>query len=139
MKLMGGYQPLNLTFLEIEAIWTANDMNCILCNDGDESSDHMLLSCYVSASVWNAISNWCNIPQLFAFTIPDLLSAHNLCRCDKEKKALLQAIIYTSCWCIWKERNEAIFRNKRPSIPNIIKEIKCLSFLWVKTRGKMGC
>ena len=111
---------------------------CSLCSDGEESADHLIISCYIAAATWQAISDWCNIPPLFAFSIKELLLVHEDNRYGKVKKAHLQAVIYTTCWCIWKERNEAIFKNKRPSVSNIVREVKSLSFLWVKNRCRGG-
>ncbi|XP_022003941.1 uncharacterized protein LOC110901418 [Helianthus annuus] len=49
------------------------DMGCSLCGEGVETVDHLFTACSVSCGVWSVVSNWCKVPQIFAFTFNDLL------------------------------------------------------------------
>ncbi|KAJ0455099.1 hypothetical protein HanIR_Chr15g0747381 [Helianthus annuus] len=44
-----------------------------------------------------------------------------------------------ACWCIWKERNDVFFNQKRCSPQDIIGEIKSRGFAWVKNRSSCKC
>ncbi|KAK1440678.1 hypothetical protein QVD17_06507 [Tagetes erecta] len=85
---------------------------CPLCGDYEENADHLLVSCYVANMVWHYISSWCKIQPIFAFTIKNILEFHKAINASKRKQKLVQAIILTSCWTIWKTRNEKTFDNK---------------------------
>ncbi|XP_076930957.1 uncharacterized protein LOC143595955 [Bidens hawaiensis] len=96
-----------------EIIW------CPLCEGEKESAVHVLTSCYVATVIWQFISSWCGLNPVYAFDVRDLLKIHLTCGVDKIKQKALQALILTTCWCIWKARNEAIFDNKRVSVNRI--------------------
>ncbi|KAL8205834.1 hypothetical protein R6Q57_009385 [Mikania cordata] len=46
---------------------------------------------------------------------------------EHRKKEAIHAVISTSIWCIWKLRNEKIFKGKRAAILGLFEEIKTLS------------
>ncbi|MFS7924463.1 hypothetical protein Hanom_Chr03g00272861 [Helianthus anomalus] len=49
---------------------------CKLCGEGEEDSNHLFISCYVVSVVWHKVSLWCKIPQLYVFSIKELLEVH---------------------------------------------------------------
>ncbi|MFS7980958.1 hypothetical protein Hanom_Chr10g00945281 [Helianthus anomalus] len=40
-----------------------------------------------------------------------------------------------ACWCIWKGRNDVVFKQKRCSPQEIVGELKCRGYAWVKSRS----
>jgi len=52
------------------------------------------------------------------------------------KSKVMHVVVMTTCWCLWKTRNEAVFNHRSPSVSAITVEIKNLGFLWVKRRAK---
>ncbi|KAM0069892.1 putative RNA-directed DNA polymerase [Helianthus debilis subsp. tardiflorus] len=112
------------------------DITCPMCSSTEESADHLFTSCYVASVVWNAISNWCRIPSIFAFSCRDLLEVHSNFRASDMKKDAVQGIIMIGCWSIWRARNQFKFSNKPIKIDCIVSEVKALSFLWFSNRSK---
>ncbi|XP_021986241.1 uncharacterized protein LOC110882559 [Helianthus annuus] len=47
---------------------------CPMCNSEEETVDHVFNTCIIAANVWNGVSVWCKIPNIFAFYLKDLLS-----------------------------------------------------------------
>ncbi|KAF5800069.1 putative reverse transcriptase zinc-binding domain-containing protein [Helianthus annuus] len=109
---------------------------CSLCEDGEESAEHLFCSCVVAANIWYLISRWCRISPIFAFYIRDLTSVHEHSGLHRVAKEALHGIILTGCWCIWKARNERRFNNNRKAILDIFQDIKGLSFIWYRNRSK---
>ncbi|MFS8006042.1 putative reverse transcriptase zinc-binding domain-containing protein [Helianthus anomalus] len=109
---------------------------CSLCEDGEESAEHLFCSCVVAANIWYLISRWCRISTIFAFCIRDLTAVHEHSGLHRVAKEALHGIILTGCWCIWKARNEKRFNNNRKAILDIFQDIKSLSFLWYRNRSK---
>jgi len=109
---------------------------CPACSDQVESNDHVFTSCSFISLVWSFISSWLKIAPIFAFSFDDLLKIHDHASKDKSKKKMIQAIVYSTIWCVWKQRNELIFNGSQPSVINTVGYIKAISFLWVKNRSK---
>ncbi|KAJ0520397.1 putative reverse transcriptase zinc-binding domain-containing protein [Helianthus annuus] len=109
---------------------------CKLCGEQDEDADHLFASCYVASILWQKVSSWCKIQQVFAFTMKDLLEFHKSSEIEVQKRDYVQTIFLATCWGIWKARNENIFRGKRVNIDAIFGEMQANSFLWIKCRAK---
>ncbi|KAL8267528.1 hypothetical protein R6Q59_004872 [Mikania micrantha] len=86
--------------------------------------------------VWHLVSSWCKVQSFFIFSVQDLLEIYLHLQGEHRRKEAFHAVILTSIWCIWKLRNEKIFKGKRAAIPGLLEEIKPLSFLWVKNRAR---
>ncbi|XP_022023779.1 uncharacterized protein LOC110924045 [Helianthus annuus] len=108
---------------------------CSFCDEYEKSVDHLFTACSVAIRVWAAVSAWCNIPPIFAFEFKDLLDIHNSLQMGKKAKKLILGLVIISCWCIWKCRNELVFKQSRRSLQDILAEIKSRGFGWVKNRS----
>ncbi|KAK9065763.1 hypothetical protein SSX86_015164 [Deinandra increscens subsp. villosa] len=82
--------------LKKRGIRIANEV-CYLCKDGSESMLHLFTGCFFASVVWQRVMDWLKLPSFWA-------------------------VMYATCWSIWRERNEAAFRGKEPSINNVIKQ-----------------
>ncbi|KAK9068401.1 hypothetical protein SSX86_012514 [Deinandra increscens subsp. villosa] len=111
---------------------------CPLCSSAIETVEHLFTGCEIALDIWSQISSWCKIPQLFCFSMEDLAQIHNNLRGCKSKAMVVQAIIHTACWVLWKARNDAVFNKKKIVTQKIFTDIKTLSFHWVSNRCKMG-
>ncbi|KAJ0546922.1 putative reverse transcriptase zinc-binding domain-containing protein [Helianthus annuus] len=109
---------------------------CMLCSSADETAENLYTACYVSAIVWNMVSEWCRIPGIYAFSIKDLLCFHKDLSASVKKKEAVQGLIIITCWSLWRARNKLIFSNTPVKIDGIISEIKSLGFLWFSNRSK---
>ncbi|XP_022041328.1 uncharacterized protein LOC110943906 [Helianthus annuus] len=109
---------------------------CSLCGDYPENADHLLIHCYVASNIWQKVAEWCNISPIFAFNFRELLESSNINGLKKSKKKALYAIILTTCWIIWKGRNDKIFRGKKVNYEELLSEIKAQSHLWITNRAK---
>lgn len=86
--------------------------------------------------IWAIVSTWLKVEPIFAFTFVDKLRLHDKPTWGSIKKKAMQAVIYTTIWSTWIQRNESIFKGNRPSIPESVSIIKSTSFLWVKNRSQ---
>ncbi|KAJ0896378.1 putative reverse transcriptase zinc-binding domain-containing protein [Helianthus annuus] len=112
------------------------DSLCRSCGSDEETVDHFFIGCFVATNVWNGISTWCSIPNIFAFSIKDLLEFHSNIPGSVKKKIAVQGIIRIACWSIWRARNNLVFSNKPVRIDGITSETKASSFLWWSNRSK---
>ncbi|XP_022041313.1 uncharacterized protein LOC110943890 [Helianthus annuus] len=112
------------------------DTTCPLCHSEDESADHLFIGCFIASTVWSGVSSWCNIPNIFALSIRDLLSFYKDLGLSEKKRDAVQGIIMITCWSVWRARNNVKFSNSSVRIESIISEIKTLSFLWFSNRSR---
>ncbi|XP_076939869.1 uncharacterized protein LOC143608822 [Bidens hawaiensis] len=116
-----------------------NSVLCPVCGDLEETVEHCFVTCGLAQSVWQAISLWCKIPSIFAFSIRDLLAIYKYVKFPRKKTKMFHAICLVSFWCLWKVRNDIVFNGKMVSVVNLVGDIKALSYLWVKNRsGEMS-
>ncbi|XP_076894415.1 uncharacterized protein LOC143546688 [Bidens hawaiensis] len=109
---------------------------CLICGMEEETAEHLFNSCRFAQEIWGKVTNWCRVPDFFAFSIRDLLEAYKYALLPKDKAKVFHAICLTTLWCIWRARNEAVFEGKPVRLESVFGEIKGLSFLWVQNRAK---
>ncbi|KAF5773617.1 putative RNA-directed DNA polymerase [Helianthus annuus] len=114
-----------------------NDM-CSLCGEDLETVSHIFSACPFSLSVWEKVSLWCRIPRFFVFSFRDLIEIHNVGDNRKAVREALQGIVLTTCWLLWKARNNVRFNGIRSSVEDIFCEVRIVSFFWYKYRAKKG-
>ncbi|XP_022024055.1 uncharacterized protein LOC110924345 [Helianthus annuus] len=112
------------------------DALCPMCNSVEESAEHIFIGCHVASIVWNGISTWCNIPNIFAFSLKDLLGFYKDLRVSEKNKDAVHGIVMIACWSLWHARNSLKFSNIPVKIDSIINKVKALGFLWFANRSK---
>ncbi|XP_021979494.1 uncharacterized protein LOC110875605 [Helianthus annuus] len=89
-----------------------------------ESAEHLFTACSVALRVWPAFSDWCKIPPLYLFEFKDILDIPIFIKRSKKEEKIIYGLALITSWCIWKERNEVVFKQKRCSPQDIIGELK---------------
>ncbi|MFS7940291.1 putative reverse transcriptase zinc-binding domain-containing protein [Helianthus anomalus] len=112
--------------------------SCAFCNDGIDSVAHIFSSCYAASVVWNQISSWCKVQNLFFFGFEDISMIHEFVGFSGAKKEAFKGIVRIAAWCLWKARNKARFEQKEIRIGEIVNKVKALGFLWFKYRSRFG-
>ncbi|KAL4554753.1 hypothetical protein LXL04_037356 [Taraxacum kok-saghyz] len=118
---------------------TVQNSLCQLCNNEQESVDHLLVNCSYTKCAMDWIYKWCGIQLHQVLNIGDLIHyAANWGNCPK-KRTILTSILYCSICCIWLERNNRLFKNKKVPPTKLADEIITLSYTWCNYRSKYGC
>ncbi|PWA43689.1 RNA-directed DNA polymerase, eukaryota, Reverse transcriptase zinc-binding domain protein [Artemisia annua] len=110
-------------------------LTCPLCNSHDETSQHLFISCPFSDALWTFLLSWCKIPLSKPSHARALFEIHKDPMISSKKSRLINLIVLSYIWTIWKIRNKCIFSNKPPSIRYATKELKSNSFLWLTNRS----
>ncbi|XP_021991527.1 uncharacterized protein LOC110888304 [Helianthus annuus] len=108
---------------------------CPFCDEAEESVEHLFTACVVVVRVWTAFSVWCNISPLILFDFKDILEIHKFIKRSKKEEKIIHGLAMIASWCIWKERNEVVFSQKRCNPQDIIGEMKSRGFAWMKNRA----
>ncbi|KAJ0752293.1 putative RNA-directed DNA polymerase [Helianthus annuus] len=117
--------------------FNVQDESCALCRDGEDSVSHIFSACYTASVVWNHISRWAKVQNLFFFGFKDIVEIHEHVGLSGEKKEAFKGIVRIAVWLIWKARNKARFENKEVRADVIISELKASGFLWFKSRSRL--
>ncbi|KAK9078927.1 hypothetical protein SSX86_002986 [Deinandra increscens subsp. villosa] len=111
-------------------------LQCPVCNECNESVDHIFTGCRVANEVWATVSKWCGIPPIICFSVKDLTALHSHIQGGRTKAKMIQAVVHTACWILWNARNNMVFRNKKIKAETLFFEIQSTSFFWVSHRLK---
>jgi hypothetical protein len=110
-------------------------VTCALCDQLDETTDHLLCSCVFSREVWSclllAMNSLAAPPQLASSLLDWWLSERD--RLPQALRTSFDFLVLLVTWCLWKERNRRTF-DRRSVSPNelitvILKEVAA----WVGT------
>ncbi|XP_021991791.1 uncharacterized protein LOC110888579 [Helianthus annuus] len=84
----------------------------LMCEEGEETAEHLFTACIFSNCVWLSFSSWCNIPHIFVFSVKDIMEMHGYIQIGRKAKKIIHGLAMITVWCIWKEKNETMFQNK---------------------------
>ncbi|XP_076934348.1 uncharacterized protein LOC143600588 [Bidens hawaiensis] len=112
-----------------------NSMDCPACGLMEETTEHILVSFGLAQSVWLAISTWCKVPQLFTFSVRDIVELYKYSKFPKRKAKVFHAVCLVTLWCLWKARNDMVHNGSIVTVGSVVEEVKALSYLWVKNRS----
>ncbi|XP_052625041.1 uncharacterized protein LOC128132485 [Lactuca sativa] len=102
--------------------------SCHLCSSGVDDTDHLFTGCSFAEDIWKWLCHWCGIPFRSFNNVSLLVEfAANWGHCPKKKRIFL-VIVYGFLWCIWKARNENVFRSTCANAPKVVDNILALVF-----------
>ncbi|XP_076888244.1 uncharacterized protein LOC143538612 [Bidens hawaiensis] len=67
---------------------------CPVCEEVEETVDHILVSCGLAQSLWCLIAQWCKVPPPFLFSFQDVLDLHNFIPVPREKDLSSDLSVY---------------------------------------------
>lgn len=128
--------------------WTADRLakrglphpdKCPLCDQEDETIQHLLTSCVVARQFWFKLFSLLNLA--------DCIPHHNelsfadwwrktMTQVTKEHRKGVNSLIILGAWIIWKHRNACVFEGASPSINLIWSELKNEHSLWCLAGAK---
>ncbi|GKB94228.1 RNA-directed DNA polymerase, eukaryota, reverse transcriptase zinc-binding domain protein [Tanacetum coccineum] len=114
------------------------DLDTLLCPCCNvlESCNHSLVLCDLAMNVWEKIFGWWKIGNVNAFTIDEMFSLNGDVNIPSLGIRVWQAVIWTTGYYIWKERNMWVFKGKVSSTNEIVQDIQIKSYEWIVRRTK---
>ncbi|GJW94997.1 hypothetical protein Tco_0174669 [Tanacetum coccineum] len=100
-----------------------------------ESCEHSLVLCSMAMGVWEKIRRWWKLGGVSAFSIRDIFYLNGDVNLPNNSRLLWQAVLWTSWYFIWKERNNRVFKAKVSSANKIVQDIQLKSFEWITRRS----
>ena len=107
---------------------------CPICNVEEENLMHLFGRCEVAARTWEALFKWLDI-QVSNFRDPsEFLKNESNLKLNEKKKIVIEAIVCTGLWFLWKYRNDVVHNTGKIRKGMIVDSIKEYSFLWSSNR-----
>ena len=100
------------------------DATCEVCNEQDETSEHIMGGCSIGRHFWEKIG----LNSLAGMAMD---SIHTFSPPTGVPKEGFSALVALSCWQLWKTRNAAVFRNERQSITQVLAACKATAEEWL--------
>ncbi|GJS24096.1 hypothetical protein Tco_0452728 [Tanacetum coccineum] len=111
-----------------------DSVRCHVCDNDLETEDHILVKCEVAAFVWVEVLNWWNINHTYLDNLNDVLSIPSLANLSPMLTSVLDAVVQSTFWILWRFRNDSAFAPKRPNIRIILNDVKLFTFDWISNR-----
>lgn len=109
---------------------------CYLCDQAEETIDHILASCPVTREVWffalQAFGK--QLPQTASSTFQWWRTLRRLFHGDQRPG--LDSLFAIISWTIWKERNARCFRGAAAAISDLLQLIKGEADAWIEASAR---
>jgi len=123
-------------------IWTADRLakrglnhppKCPLCDQIEETIDHLLVSCVFTRQFWFIILQQFGLqaaaPQLADICFVDWWGGVSNMLSGQGKKGV-NSIIILGAWLIWKHRNRCVFDGETPNVSRVVEAFREEVQLW---------
>lgn len=116
-------------------IIAGQDSQCVFCNEAEEDSNHLLVSCKFAWEVWSSCYRWWGIQSVIPNDCCEHFEQHFYqVNCTKKDGWML---IWCTCiWSIWLMRNDIIFKNAESDLLKVMEAIKFRSWNWLRHKNK---
>jgi hypothetical protein len=115
-------------------VTNAMDSYCVLCCNHVESMNHIFLQCHVSNSVWIIIFKWMGLTPITNASVQQhFLMFGDLIKSNVNKR-YRHVIWLATTWCIWRWRNQIVFRGDRVNISTLVDQIIYMLWFWFTGR-----
>ncbi|KAK1301182.1 hypothetical protein QJS10_CPB13g01637 [Acorus calamus] len=98
------------------AKWCSNiSTQCILCNEGEETVDHLFRECAVAGGIWMRLSALCN-HRLNCLSLGEFWEATRRLTNSGDgsvEAKVCRMMVPAGLWAIWLTRNPVVFRGQR--------------------------
>lgn len=128
--------PSRMNLWKRNIIEDVEGLNCVFCEAGLETLDHLLFGCCRSLLLWKSVYRWTGFEVVLpAATKQHYLNHRGMVR-GKELKKLWMVIWFATTWSIWLSRNAVIFNQEPFDESKQLEIIKPRVWNWFKFRGK---
>ncbi|KAK2352803.1 hypothetical protein QL285_090514 [Trifolium repens] len=108
-------------------ITNALEKGCVLCCNHVETTPHIFLQCHTSNSVWLNIFKWMGLTPIMNVSVQQHFILFGDLLKSNIHKRYRHVIWLATTWCIWRWRNQIIFRGERVNISTLVDQIIYMS------------
>ena len=114
------------------------DIHCVMCETGAvETSKHLFFECQNATGVWARFVNLMQVGD----SVCDTWNASQIFYCSNmggntQTRQVWATYFMSVLWSLWRQRNEVIFREKKPSQWFVANRAAEEAKLWLQFCGK---
>nr|KYP70684.1 hypothetical protein KK1_009912 [Cajanus cajan] len=112
---------------------------CAFCNEVQETSSHLFFCCRITNKVWHHCWSWISISTvLHQSTLENVCQYPYLCLTQHERSKwdIIRSVVI---WCIWRCRNNKIFRGENVDVERLKNNIDHMVWSWLKINNELFC
>ncbi|GJZ80078.1 RNA-directed DNA polymerase, eukaryota, reverse transcriptase zinc-binding domain protein [Tanacetum coccineum] len=99
---------------------------CPCCNNIVETCSHSLVTCDLATSVWDKVFKWWKVGDVNVFTTGEIFASSGGVHVPNSLTRIWKAVMWTSGYFIWKERNARVFERSSIAETNaLLKKHLC--------------
>ena len=106
-----------------------------MCDNACESVDYEIVFCIEVMKVWSLVFGWWKLGSVNAFTAYDMLNHNGGGGMSSKNIAIWQAVVWTTGYFIWRNRNCRVFGKKVESHMKFFQEVQLRSCEWIVRRS----
>ena len=110
---------------------------CPMCGDHIEDVSHVFVRCEVACHTWEIIFRWFGISTPIFVLIDDIMDWVDSVQLSHNRRKILEAVMLTTMWVIWKFRNNKVFGDLKMKRSTIFDFIVANAFEWCSSRSKV--
>jgi hypothetical protein len=111
-------------------------MQCVSECGVEESVSHLFFECPAFARIWYLLRHWLGVSMVFHNEgLRHLEQFEGLIGNGRVFAERVGVIWFAGIWCIWKARNDKVFKNKEVQMEKIVEFVKILSWNWLKFKA----
>ena len=111
-----------------------NSRVCVLCQEKEESCQHLFIECKNAQQVWSSCLKWLGLLSVQHNDIKDHFVSFHIAQASSKQNLVLKGVWAAIVRCIWDQRNAILFRQRVVDAEEILQMTQLKSWLWMKHR-----
>ncbi|XP_021854880.2 uncharacterized protein [Spinacia oleracea] len=113
------------TTSKLARIGVSHSANCLICDQSDETHQHLFFQCIYSAECLRAVKDWLGV-SFASGTLTQLVRHVGHSRMSMFRKQVCYAAIVAAVYLIWQCRNNSFWENSVPTVNHTVSKLKQL-------------
>ncbi|CAN1250810.1 hypothetical protein LINPERPRIM_LOCUS7533 [Linum perenne] len=109
---------------------------CVMCEQMEETVDHLFPHCTFASQVWSKLSSTLFIIGLIPSSVRSLFEMWKDMNCKFRSMEARKVILHGFFWHLWVERNERLFQNSKHSAQQVFMRFWVAIVNWLHAFGQ---
>ncbi|CAJ2667257.1 unnamed protein product [Trifolium pratense] len=140
-RLLLSRLPTRMVLARKSILVNPHELCCIFCFEEQEELSHVLFNCSFSQKSWKRIFKWMNVDFISFDDGWNHFSSFGALLKNKKYEKARHVIWLATTWCIWRARNNVVFRGEAINWKALEDKIIYISWFWFigKIASKSSC